>query len=179
VESWIRHSFLRSCGASLSIRAFAASSFTTCQTTSSVRPSPQVRPTRLTRRNIFPTRNPTALQPLVHSLFHPFRRRDRSGVSCLAGQVNNGPLLFPLPEVRDLSSTVSCRLRPRARSTAISAQSHFPFIRSGSRASSSVVAWSGVNQLPNSTPIFFSPWIQLRTAPRFMKVGRIMWAADL
>ena len=48
----------RSCGASLSMAALLAQSFTTCHTARSVTPSPQVLPARQTHRSTRPSLNP-------------------------------------------------------------------------------------------------------------------------
>src|SRR6267143_3031992 len=56
----LRMFLLRSCGASFSMPTFFANAFTTCQTTFSVRPSPQTLAALLTRRNNLPLLIPAA-----------------------------------------------------------------------------------------------------------------------
>src|SRR5262249_62258467 len=61
----------RSCGANLSIPAFAAYSRITCQTAFSVSFSPQAFPILSTRRNTLPAVMFRSLEPLIENMLHP------------------------------------------------------------------------------------------------------------
>ena len=82
----------RSCGARFSIAALLAQSFTTCQTTLSVTPFPQVLPARQTHRNTRPSLTPADASQESSALL------TQSGTgtvrtSAFAGQIHGGPVI--------------------------------------------------------------------------------------
>jgi hypothetical protein len=80
--------------------ALLAYCLTTCQTTFSLNPLPQTVPARVTRLNILPFEIPARVQPIVYEALHPVRHRNGPNIRGLADQVDDGPVVLPLLQVR-------------------------------------------------------------------------------
>src|SRR5271169_5414230 len=85
----------RSCGASFSIPARLAASFTTSHSTFGVMPSPHTLPDLLIERNTVPLVIPAAVLQTVNRGLDPLWDRNRPDMSRLALQVRDHPMLFP------------------------------------------------------------------------------------
>ena len=93
----------RSCGASFSMAALLAQSFTTCHTTRSVTPSPQV----LTPLAANATKHAAFTQscgrkPSVNGTFNPVRYGHRPNMSGFADHINDRPVILPALKVGDI-----------------------------------------------------------------------------
>jgi len=137
---------------------FFAYSFTTCQTTRSVTPSPQCLPARQTHRNNLPAERAAAATHVSTDAL------TQSGT----GTVRMCP---PLPTRSTMAqcssrfcrwvnsrSASSRRLSPQPSKTARIARSRLPLRVSGSGACQNRRASSAVSQFPSLTPNFLAPF---------------------
>src|SRR5690242_17502360 len=83
---------------------------TTCHTTRSVTPSPQVLPARHTRRNTRPSLTPVH-EPEIDGTFDPIRNGDCSNVPGLANQIDDCPVILTPLKMSNLIALESVRVR--------------------------------------------------------------------
>ncbi len=137
--------------------AFLARSFTTCHTTRSVTPSPQVLPARQTHRNTGPSLN-SAGAPTSRWRFSLSSVQAPSGYGGLCRSNQRWP--------NDPRCVADGRRSPQPKRMAGSAWSRLPFSVFGSGTCQRALAWSVVSQLPSRTPGFFGPVTRRMPAAR-------------